>query len=276
MDDVIFEASLAEAELQAFRSRPCYGTLAQPVGRCALCLVHDDCVALRSEAAASLDVIAEHYAYLLAARPAPAASWPEVFDELAVEATPAPQRERRPAARPRPEAFDFHSVMLRPDGETLVTKTQLTVSGDFQQRAKDVPWPELFCMESGRDHRITCPATEDRDKRHQIDWYRAGSCVAVMPDLDQFANLGNPYAGQSHVIGGSIAYWTWEIAGGMAETMPVAPQDITDRVLSASGMRGTAYNKACVRDALRDMALFGILRRCRRIDNGHLVFIIER
>lgn len=275
MDDATFEVSLAEAELRAFRSRPCYGTLTQPVGRCALCLVHDDCVGLREETAASLDVLADHYAYALARRQPIASSWPDAFDELAVETTARTPRERRPSTQ-RADAFNFNGVMLRPDAATPVTKTQLTVSGDFQQRAKGVPWPDLFCMESGRDYRTICPATEDRDKRHQIDWYRPGSCVAVMPDLDQLHNLGNPYAGQSQAVGGSIAYWTWEIAGSMAETVPVAPQDITERALSASGARPTSYNKACVRDALRDMALFGILRRCRRIDNGHLVFIIER
>lgn len=134
----------------------------------------------------------------------------------------------------------------------VVTSEQVLSMKQYQQRALNVPWPDVFHMESG-DYRFKA-RLEDRNKRHQIDWSRSGSYVEPMPNLRSATLYGNPYEG---VVGTSsvIAFKTFE-AMRRRPGVIVKPADIFTEVGAT-----TSYDRCSVRDALRDCALFGLLLR---------------
>lgn len=160
------------------------------------------------------------------------------------------------------------------DAEHRISKSDLLASDEYQRRALDVPWPDEFVMENGRDRR-PLKKLENRDVRHQIDWHRDGSHVEAMPNIDDARRENNPYAhakGTAH----AVAYHTWDVFVGQYRGC-ASFEEIVDEVM-ARGMFGplsfpdTAYNRNAVRDTLRDCALFGLVVRCK--EGRKTVFVL--
>lgn len=227
--------------------RRCFGTLfVGTLVECNECRAKPVCADCNQDTQAeALDVLIEGWLY--------AASNPQKANVPYAEYT-----ERASKSPKRPTSTPPKNIIH--DTGIQVTIGELLASREYQQRALAVPWPDVFFMEEGKDRRGITPV-DDRERRHQIDWYRSGSCVEPMPVFTEFRAKNNPYTNQAG-IGGAIAYHTFEVAKTMKE--PFEYTDIFDAVVARSNMAASTYNKMCVKDSLRDMALFGIATRWRK------------
>ena len=136
-------------------------------------------------------------------------------------------------------------------------------------RQTSVPTPTTFFMEAGRDRRNMAPTA-----RHMIDRYRGPSTCEWLPDFTFSSNgKGNPYHRYFNEPSGSlnlrIAYTTFDVLVFLCEPsqrdpgVAVTETEIVAKVIKDIDMKSTAENVAVIQDALRDMALFGIVARLK-------------
>jgi hypothetical protein len=156
--------------------------------------------------------------------------------------------------------------LFRPIGSPMreetsrITADMVRASKQFQTRSTFVPWPDAFYMEIGKDRRGTADV-EDRNKRHQIDWFRSGSEVAVMPNLARLREGRNPYDGETGTMA-NVAFVTADTL--KSDTREFVPLEDLITAVRMRHSRWTTTHAAAVRDTTRDMALFGIVSLWKR------------
>lgn len=248
----LLEARIADYEnairLQRASEKPCFGTirLAPAIEPCRSC----SHLALCREQGQQMQIEGLEAAidtYLHVQNEAAAMDTIPAF-VLNETITPRQPRSYRP---PSDEIVD--------DDANWVDAAIVEAQGEFQKRAKMVPWPKTFCMETGRDRRPD-GNLENRDRRHQIDWYRPGSYVEPMPNIERLIGSNNPYFGSTGKCA-ELAAVTWTV---FVKKRICGYEDIVDEVIKIGSFKNTPYNRTAVRDTLRDCALFGLVKRKRR------------
>jgi hypothetical protein len=146
--------------------------------------------------------------------------------------------------------------MTGPHPAIIVTRGELIASKQYQDRSTSIPWPEKFYMEGGTDRRHL--PVEDKNKRHQIDWFRNGSYVSTMPDVEHHRRYGEPYPND---VDGTVSIARATFSELLVHGACAKFSELVDPVMKGLSRKGSPAERGAVKDTLRDLALFGILDR---------------
>jgi hypothetical protein len=128
-----------------------------------------------------------------------------------------------------------------------------------QERTRLVPLPETFFFEAN-------PSTVTKPRGHQVDPSRVEGCSPVMPNLTLLETTGNPYPVDADetvvtaekykpfVLISHLTYAKLKEAGEFKSS----DRNVIAAVLAETGVKEDFDSLACVKDTLRDLALFGV------------------
>lgn len=134
-----------------------------------------------------------------------------------------------------------------------------------EERTKQIALPANLYLEQD-------PATVTKHRGHQVDPSRPASWIGVMPNVDLLASSGNPYpADGSHetVVTADkyrplvkVAHATWSaLSGRKGEWVLTGSPNIIAEVAKVTKVPDNADLRNAVRDACRDLVLFGLVER---------------
>lgn len=123
----------------------------------------------------------------------------------------------------------------------------------WEERTKLIPLPATLFLEDD-------PAKVAKPKGHQVDPSRGASYIAVMPSAVLLAETGNPYpASGDHETVVTDTKWRPLVSVAHAVWKQVATKGETWGGELPESVADVPVNRMAVRDALRDLALFGLV-----------------
>lgn len=183
-------------------------------------------------------------------------------DATATETPAAPKKRKKAEATadgaeaPAAEPVDAPIV---PFEAFKVDPAVVTLS---QERTKKIPLPEAFFFEAD-------PATVGtKSKGHQVDPSRGEGFSPVMPNVTLLAGSKNPYPPKADdtVVTAerykplvAVSHAVWEILQAYGEMRSNPDKKIMAEILDHAGVSEDRASRACVRDTLRDLALYGLV-----------------
>lgn len=177
------------------------------------------------------------------------------------------------APSPHPNTVRFSGKEWTRAETRVVNREVFLETRDYGSVVYQVDLPPTLYMETGDDRRNF--HKQDYVNRHPVDWFRDSTSldVNVFPDMKAYHETNNPYlttygGSQSEMLASSL--WDW-ITG--LDKLVITDADV-ELFLASINLGMTPDNAMMVEDALRDLAMVGLMVRYERL--GEWLFVFHR
>lgn len=171
-----------------------------------------------------------------------------------------PKKEGQPKAKSeKKDGEEKQPAAPKAAGTFPLLSTGVTLA---QERTKKIPLPVTLFFEAD-------PAGVTKPRGHQVDPSRVEACSPVMPNVELMEATGNPYpaaadetveTGEKYLSFVKISHLTFArlVADGRFDTRD---KKLVSEIVAQAGVKEDYDALACVKDTLRDLALYGIAKQ---------------